>query len=72
MGSFNAIALQLFFRIRRSRKTWKVHENEIGLKLNGTHNFMVYADDVVILGDNINFIKKNTEHVAAAGEVSLM
>jgi hypothetical protein len=39
----------------------KVQENQVGLKLNGTHHFMAYADDVNLLGDNIDTIKKNTE-----------
>jgi hypothetical protein len=33
----------------------------VGLKLNGTHQPLVYADDVNLLGDNIDAIKKNME-----------
>jgi hypothetical protein len=33
----------------------------VGLKLNGTHQLLVYVDDVNLLEDNTDTIKKNTE-----------
>jgi hypothetical protein len=39
----------------------KVQETQVGMKLNGTHQLLVYADDMNLLGDNIDTIKKNTE-----------
>jgi hypothetical protein len=38
-----------------------VQENQVGLKLNGTHQLLAYADDVNLLGDNIDIINKNTQ-----------
>jgi hypothetical protein len=32
----------------------KVQENQVGLKLNGTHQLLAYADDVNVLGDNLD------------------
>jgi hypothetical protein len=50
----------------------KVQENRVGLKLNGTHQLLTYADDVNLLRDNIDTIKKNTETlIDASKEVSL-
>jgi hypothetical protein len=37
----------------------KIQENQMGLKLNRTHQLLIYADDVNLLGDNIDTIKKN-------------
>jgi hypothetical protein len=40
----------------------------VGLKLNGTHQLLAYADDVNLLGGNIDIIKKNTNSVALVRE----
>jgi hypothetical protein len=50
----------------------KVQENQMGLKLNGTHQLLAYADDVNLLRDNIDTVKKNTETlIDASKEVGL-
>jgi hypothetical protein len=36
----------------------KVQKNQVGLKLNGTHQLLAYADDVNLLGDNIDIYYK--------------
>jgi hypothetical protein len=40
----------------------------VGLKLNGTRPLLVYADDVNLLGDNIDTIKKNTQTLIDASK----
>jgi hypothetical protein len=50
----------------------KDQENQMGLKLSGTHHLLVCADDVNLLGDNIDTIKKNTPTlIDASKEVGL-
>jgi hypothetical protein len=44
----------------------------MGLKLNGTHQLLAYADGVSLLGDNKDTIKRNTETlIDASNEVDL-
>ena len=50
----------------------RVQVNQDGLKLNGTHQLLAYADDVNILGGSIHTVKKNAEAlVAATKEIGL-
>ena len=50
----------------------RVQVNQDGLKLNGTHQLLVYADDVNILGGSVHAIKENAEAlVVASKEIGL-
>jgi hypothetical protein len=50
----------------------KVQENEVGLKLNGTHQLLVYDDDLNLLDDNIGIVNKKTKALIVTGkEISL-
>jgi hypothetical protein len=48
------------FQLRFRTFHYEGQGNQVGLKLNGTHRLLVYADDVNLLGDNIVAMKKNT------------
>jgi hypothetical protein len=52
----------LEYAIRNAQK------NQVGLKLNGTHQLLTYTDDVNLLGENIGTIRKNTEMLIGAGK----
>jgi hypothetical protein len=45
-----------------------VQRNQVGQKLNGAHQLLVYVDDVHLLGDTIDTMKKNTETVIGASK----
>jgi hypothetical protein len=46
----------------------EIQENQVGLKLNGTHQLLVSVDYVNLLGDNTDTIKKNTETLTDASK----
>jgi hypothetical protein len=50
----------------------RVRVNQDGLKLNGTHQLLAYADDVNVLAGSIHTLKEKVEAlVAATGETGL-
>jgi hypothetical protein len=64
--------LPLLFSFTLEYSIRKVQENQVGLKLNGTLQLLAYANDVNLLGDNIDIIKKNTKTLTdASKEVGL-
>ena len=60
---FIAIAFQLCFRVCHQEG----QANQDGLKLNGSHQLLVYADGN-ILGRSVHAIKKNTEALVVASK----
>ena len=64
--------MPLFFNFALEYAIRRVQVNQDGLKLNGTHQLLAYADDVNILGGSIHTLKENAEVlVAATREIGL-
>ena len=50
----------------------RVHVNQDGLTLNGTHQLLAYADDINILGGSVHTVKENAEAlIVATKEIGL-
>jgi hypothetical protein len=52
---------RLLFNFALEYSVMKVRKNQVGLKLTRTRQFLAYTDDVNLLGDNIDTVKKNKE-----------
>jgi len=62
----------LLFKFALEYANRRVQVNQIGLKLNGTHQLLVYGDDVNILGGSVHTMKENAETlVVASKEIGL-
>jgi hypothetical protein len=60
--------LTLFFNFALECFILRVEVNKDGLKLNGIHQLLVYADDVNILKGSVQTVKKITEALVVASK----
>jgi hypothetical protein len=56
----------LFFNFALEFAIRRVQENQDGLKLNGTHQRLIYSEDVNVLERGVHTIKKNTKALVVA------
>ena len=60
--------MPLLFNFALEYAIRRVLVNQDGLKLNGTHQLLVYADDINILGGSIHTVKENAESLIVASK----
>ena len=58
----------MLFNIALEYAIRRIQVNQDGLKLNGTHQLLVYADDVNILRRCVQVAMKNTDALVIAGK----
>jgi len=58
----------LLFNFNLEYAIRRVQVNQDGFKFNGTHQLLVYADDVNILGGSVDTIKENAEAMIVASK----
>jgi len=58
---------QLLFSFALEYAIRRVQVNQDGLELNCTHQLLVYADDVNILGGSVYTVQENAEALVVAG-----
>jgi hypothetical protein len=60
----------LIFNFASEYAIRRVQVNQDGLKLNGRHQLVVYADDINILGGSLHTTKKNAKSLVVASKES--
>jgi hypothetical protein len=66
------VTIRQSIKISAKESIRKVQKYQVGLNFNGKHQHLAYADDVNLLGDNTDNIKKNIETlIDASKEVGL-
>jgi hypothetical protein len=58
-----------FFKFALEYAIKRVQINQDGLKLNGMHQLLAYADDVNIMGGSVHAVKENAEALVVATKV---